>query len=387
MGNEKDNKQSLESPDRRVFFGTLLAAPFAASSFIVALRQSAQDKVSSVLGLGPEQQSEKTPLVDTHMHVDCSITPEMIHAVGQKHEMPVFKGKSVQEIKPMIQSPKGSDWQTWYDHFKVVRKSYVSPKAIGDLTECVIRASGKSGVDLLEMRLSLLSNTAAMMENMGVKSEADYWKYAQQVFDQTLLAMDRVQGDPNSTIKTDLILSLSCSKACYSKVPDFMNFCRDNRRHIAGLDLTHEKDFPPSTYAGPLESVRGSVRHLTAHCMETEGPERGWDVLKLNPNRIGHGLRAIKDPKLVGEFARREIPFEMCVNNNIITGTVRDIKDHPVRRLYDAGVPLIVGTDGGNDGSAMADNYRLIQSAGFSQKEIDGLKRNSWKYAFRNMQK
>lgn len=383
MGNENNNKSQLESWERRAFLVALLSVPFAVPPALIGLAQVVKNDVSNALG----QKLGEIPVVDTHMHMDCSITPEMIHEVGKKYEMPAFKGKSPQEIRPMIQAPKGSDWDTWYKYFKVVRKACVSPKAIGDLTERVIRASDKSGVDLLEMRLSLLSNTSAMMDNMGIKSQADYWKYVQQIFDQTLLAMDRVHGDPNSNIKTDLILSLSCSAEGLPKAPDFMKFCRDHKEHIAGLDLTNEKELAPSVYAGQLESVRGDIRRLTVHCMEIKGPERGWDVLTLNPDRIGHGLNSIKDPRLMSEFARRGIPFEVCIKNNIATSLIKGPKEHPIRRFYEAGIPLIVGSDGGNDGSTLADNYELIRQAGFSQKEIDGLKANGQKYAFRNMGK
>ncbi|MEK7085711.1 MAG: hypothetical protein AAB953_01710, partial [Patescibacteria group bacterium] len=62
------------------------------------------------------------------------------------------------------------------------------------------------------------------------------------------------------------------------------------------------------------------------------------------------------------------------------------IDNHPMRKLYDAGVTLTVGSDGCNDGSTLTDNYDLIErSLGFTPEQIQKLRKNSFKYAFRNL--
>ena len=53
-------------------------------------------------------------------------------------------------------------------------------------------------------------------------------------------------------------------------------------------------------------------------------------------------------------------------------------------KLYNAGALLVVGSDGCNDGSTLADNYDLIETSfGFTPEQMEKLRENSFRYAFR----
>jgi adenosine deaminase len=41
----------------------------------------------------------------------------------------------------------------------------------------------------------------------------------------------------------------------------------------------------------------------------------------------------------------RDIPLEVRITSNLVTGVVKRIEDHSVRRLHDAGVPIVLNTD------------------------------------------
>ena len=40
----------------------------------------------------------------------------------------------------------------------------------------------------------------------------------------------------------------------------------------------------------------------------------------------------------------RDIPLEICITSNLVAGVVKRLEEHPVRRLFDAGVPIIFQT-------------------------------------------
>jgi adenosine deaminase len=61
--------------------------------------------------------------------------------------------------------------------------------------------------------------------------------------------------------------------------------------------------------------------------------------------RIGHGVRAIEDPALVSELARKGITLECCLTSNVQTGAVSSLADHPLRKLLAAGVRVTINTD------------------------------------------
>lgn len=322
---------------------------------------------------------ETVPLVDTHVHSDTSHTPESILRVANLYDISAFKGKTAAEVQAEIQAPEGANWDTWYAHMIKTRQTYVSPEAIGALIEDILEDAATHGVDVIELRISLLSTVQALLANLGIKDPRAYFHYAQMVFEKIIEAAQKKR----SKIVTDLVISISSQEKYQQYLADLMQFCRDYKDHIAALDITYEKGLPPSHFAAPIEAVRADIQFLTIHSMEVMGPERGWEALTLNPDRIGHGIRAVEDPKLMEELCRRNIPLKMCVRSNLVTGTAKK-DDHPIRKLFDAGIPLTIGSDGCNDGSTLQDNYEMIRrDFGFSEDELRKLRQNSWDYSFR----
>ena len=123
---------------------------------------------------------------------------------------------------------------------------------------------------------------------------------------------------------------------------------------------------------------------LTAHAGESAGPESVWAALRLGAERIGHGIAAADDPALMRHLRERDIPLEVCITSNVVTGVVKRVEDHPVRRLYDAGVPITLNTDDpAMFGCTLVGEYRLAaRQFGFSEGELRGIAENGFRYRF-----
>lgn len=107
-----------------------------------------------------------------------------------------------------------------------------------------------------------------------------------------------------------------------------------------------EAQGPPEVFAPWFEQARSEGLHSVPHAGETRGPESVWGALhQLGAERIGHGVRAIEDPHLVTYLAEQQFPLEVCPWSNICLGVYPSLKDHPLARLYAAGVPLSVNSD------------------------------------------
>ena len=124
--------------------------------------------------------------------------------------------------------------------------------------------------------------------------------------------------------------------------------------------------------------------HLTAHAGESMGPESVWAALALGAERIGHGIAAVRDPALMRHLRDHDIPLEICITSNLVTGVVERLEDHPVRRLFDAGVPITLNTDDpAMFGCTLTGEYRLAAGQfGFSEAELRGIAENGFRYAF-----
>ena len=143
---------------------------------------------------------------------------------------------------------------------------------------------------------------------------------------------------------------------------------------------------PAQLFRDVYRFAAGRGLHLTAHAGETAGPESVWAALELGAERIGHGIRSIDDPVLVRHLRDRDIPLEISISSNVATGAVASLSGHPVRRLYDAGVPIVLNTDDpAMFHTTLTREYELASSQfGFSEPELRGIAENGFRYAFRD---
>ena len=123
---------------------------------------------------------------------------------------------------------------------------------------------------------------------------------------------------------------------------------------------------------------------LTAHAGEAMGPESVWETVRLlGVDRVGHGVRSIEDPRLVEYLAEKQIPLEVCPTSNLKTGIYSSYEEHPVRKLYEAGVPISINTDDPSFfGCTLNDEFQCLADVGFSEKELGELVGNGFRHAF-----
>jgi adenosine deaminase/aminodeoxyfutalosine deaminase len=124
---------------------------------------------------------------------------------------------------------------------------------------------------------------------------------------------------------------------------------------------------------------------LTVHAGETVGPEGIWGALReLKPDRIGHGLHAVDDPALVQYMAEKQIPIEVCITSNIKTGCCRSLEEHPVRKLFDARVPIVLNTDDPDMfHTDLGSEYQIARDMfHFTDAELRELAKNSFRASF-----
>ncbi|MDX3236108.1 adenosine deaminase [Streptomyces sp. ME03-5709C] len=99
----------------------------------------------------------------------------------------------------------------------------------------------------------------------------------------------------------------------------------------------------------------------------------------LHASRVGHGVRAAEDPRLMARLAERGVTCEVCPSSNVALGVYDRPEQVPLRTLFDAGVPMALGAD---DpllfGSRLAAQYELARrSHGFTDEELAELARQS----------
>ena len=102
---------------------------------------------------------------------------------------------------------------------------------------------------------------------------------------------------------------------------------------------------PAQWFRDVFAFARDGGLHLVCHAGETAGPESIWAALEIGAERIGHGISAIRDPELLARLRASNIPLEISITSNVCTGVVPSLAEHPVGKLYEAGVPIVLNTD------------------------------------------
>ena len=103
---------------------------------------------------------------------------------------------------------------------------------------------------------------------------------------------------------------------------------------------------PRPQFAPHFDAAIAAGLHSVPHAGESTGPETVWDALDhLGAERIGHGIAAARDPRLLDHLRERAIPLEVCPTSNVRTRSVPSLAEHPLPALVAAGVPVTINSD------------------------------------------
>jgi adenosine deaminase len=140
-----------------------------------------------------------------------------------------------------------------------------------------------------------------------------------------------------------------------------------------------EQGRPASLFADAIHWVQEQGLPFVPHAGEAVGPEGVWDALRFNPPRIGHGVRAAEDPGLIAFLREKRIVLEVCPTSNIRTGCIASWDEHPLRRLWDAGVLLTINSDDPPMfNTTLLDEYRVaVTHFGFAADDLARLSMNA----------
>lgn len=107
-----------------------------------------------------------------------------------------------------------------------------------------------------------------------------------------------------------------------------------------------EVGVPRRQFAKAFAMARDAGLRSVPHAGETTGPESIRQAVEdLGADRIGHGVRCLEDPAVVGILRDRGIPLEVCPTSNVCLSVVERITDHPLPRLISEGLVVTLNSD------------------------------------------
>jgi adenosine deaminase/aminodeoxyfutalosine deaminase len=297
------------------------------------------------------------PKAELHLHLEGSVEPETLHELDPS--------TPAEEFRALY---RYADFDAFLKAFGAIGKRLRTPEDYGLITRRLLERLAAQNVQYAEIIVAA-----------GVV----LWKGQEfaPIFDAV---RDAAEGSPvevrwilDAVRQFGVEPALQVAKLAAERV---------DRGVVAFGIGGSEARGPAEWFTDIFAFARAAGLHLTAHAGESQGPESIWAALALGAERIGHGIAAVRDEALMRHLREKDVPLEMCITSNLVTGVVKRIEEHPVRQLFDAGVPIVLNTDDpAMFGCTLVGEYRLAaQRFGFSEAELRGIAENGFRYGWRS---
>lgn len=157
---------------------------------------------------------------------------------------------------------------------------------------------------------------------------------------------------------------------------DVVDFIIKNKSTFIGIDLAdNEVGFDPAPFAPCFEKAKAAGLNITVHAGEALDENSELNILasasKLFAERIGHGIQCYRNPDVLDFVVKNKIPLEVCPTSNILTGAVKNIQEHPIKKLLAAGAWVTISSDDpGIFNQNTNEEYELLNSIGIDKKTL-----------------
>ncbi len=284
--------------------------------------------------LGP-----KTELAELHSHLGGSVDPavmwEIAHAQGIR--LPTKDYWKFVDLVTVTPRSKRS-LEHYLSLFHLTELIQSSPIAIErSVYQTIAGAYRKNNITLLELRFN------PMKRNRGGEQDLD------QIMMAAVRGIDRASLE--YPVKTGIIVCLDRGFGLRLNEILLEKAIAYSGRGVVGIDMAGpgSKGFSYSSYADVFRRARKKGLGLTVHAGEDEGHDSVRQVLEyLEPDRIGHGVRATEDPETLELLKERGTVLEVCPTSNLHTGVVKDLGElkRIFRALKEYGIRYTLNTDG-----------------------------------------
>lgn len=315
--------------------------------------------------------TKNLPLTDIHRHLDGNIRSQTILELGQKFGI-ALPANDIKGLTPHVQVVEVEPSLVAF-----LSKLDWGVAVLGDLDACRrvayenVEDALNAQIDYAELRFS--PYYMAMKHKLPVHGVVE-------------AIVDGVQaGMRDFGVKTNLIGIMSRTfgqQACQQELDGILS----QKDHIVAVDLAgDELGQPGELFVDHFKQVRDAGLNITVHAGEAAGAESMWQAInQLGASRIGHGVNAIHDPKLMDYLAEHKIGIESCLTSNFQTSTIDSIANHPVKQFLEHGILATLNTDDpAVEGIELPHEYQVAApQAGLSQAQIRQAQVNGLDVAF-----
>ncbi|MEQ8189079.1 MAG: adenosine deaminase [Candidatus Eremiobacterota bacterium] len=276
-----------------------------------------------------EQFIEKMPKIELHVHLEGAIPLEILFEFIRRDRTET----SIKSLDNLKEKFLYKDFEHFIQIWGWKNRFIKSEKDFEVIIYEVLRYMSLQHVIYVEMFYS--PGDFFLRQGLSIQSITEY----------LIAGKERAFNDFN--IQCNLIVDLvrdygpDTGMEILKKVTPYIG------KGLVGIGLGgSEQYYPAGVYKEVYRKAKDLGCRLTAHAGEAAGTESIWDVLEnLHVERIGHGVRAYEDTKLVSFLKEKQIPLEICPVSNVKTGIFKSVETHPVIKYFTEGLMVTINSD------------------------------------------
>ncbi len=299
------------------------------------------------------------PKVNLHQHLEGSIRPKTFFELAGRYglEAPVT---SIEESEKFLQI-SSSDVNLSDFLVKVDRSLAVSqfPGALTRMAFEAVEDGFTQNVKYLELRF-------------GPRLHMEKGRTVEESILEVLAGLELAMEKYPITAKL-----IVCGLRQHSEMENLelaLIAAKYRRKGLVGFDIAgDEMRNPNSIFREAFTRAKANGLGITVHAGEVGLGDGVVDAIKLlHADRIGHGIQIASKPNLIEKVRQSGVTLEICPTSNVDTGAVPTLEKHPIRRLFDAGIPISLGDDDPTTSNInITSEYRLIaKEFSFTPKEL-----------------
>lgn len=311
------------------------------------------------------------PKAELHIHIEGSLEPELIFQLAQRNGVPL----AYPSVEALRAAYAFTDLQSFLDIYYAGASVLLQPQDFHDMAWAYFLRAKADNVIHAELFFDPQTHTAR-----GVPMAT--------VIEGLSGACKKAESELG--ISSALIL---CFLRHLSEEDAFatLEAALPYREQFIGVGLdSSEVGHPPEKFERVFARCRELGLKLVAHAGEEGPPEYMWQAIDLlKVQRIDHGVAALQDPLLMAELAHTRMPLTVCPLSNLKLCVVDDLRDHPLKKMLDAGLCATVNSDDpAYFGGYMNANFeQTVQALDLGREDVVQLARNSVEASFVSEQK
>jgi len=314
----------------------------------------------------------RLPKAELHAHFNGCVPPSVVHRLVDKHGVLLPDGYKLPGDL-VIQKPVTA----LMDYFRpwfVFKRLPVGQECLDEMLLASAEALAGDSVSYAELRNSPFN--IADINNISLERTLEW------------IVESAIRASEAHAIDLRLIVSLSRYNFDLERAGQLLSAIAavSHNQKIVALDLSGNEDDPiPVEVSSLFRRAKEDLGlGITVHAGETGNADNiRWAVEECYADRIGHGLAASTDSKVLELLSSKNVCVEVCLHSNLMTGRLASLDSHPVHSFIEASVPFVLCTDNPQvHGVSLSDEYRLFFNATGRGDLITNMYDTQMEYAF-----